>query len=143
MAHKNRSTQDLFTVVPPENLWVEFKESEGIFRCGRSTHPALKNLRLGKDLTFAVDPFAQEKLIVPNNCYGISFADSLATLKSQPVRGVAWIFPRGQTLPDGLVFNYRDKWHPLLNVSRPMTESKLLQTLNRLADMMRCTNMKV
>ncbi|GAA3927133.1 hypothetical protein [Litoribacillus peritrichatus] len=134
---------DVFTVVTPNNLWKEYSLQDGLYRCGRPTHPALKKLRLGKDIHFALDPFVNEELILPHPKMGISFGDSIATLKKQPVSGVAWILPKYKILPEGLLFNYRDKYHPLLNVSRKMPATELLAKLNELSKLMTCTNVRV
>ena len=140
MSKRKKVYKNLYTTVTPEELWNEFSE---VYRCGRPSHPNLKKLRLGKDLSFATDPLVQEKMVIPDPAKGISFADSIATLKSQPVSGVAWVLKSNKWLPEGLVFNYKDKWHPLLNVSEPMSESRLLQKLKELTGMMECTKIKV
>ncbi|MCH8498642.1 MAG: hypothetical protein LAT63_09200 [Marinobacter sp.] len=138
-----RLKDDVYTAVTPENLWKEYALHNGLYRCGRPSHPGLNKLRLGKDLHFASDPFIENELILPHPRMGISFADSIATLRRQPVKGVAWILRRNQMLPEGLVFNYKDKYHPLLNVSRPTPAPKLLELLNELSSLMQSTEIRV
>lgn len=135
-------TLDLYTVVSPENLWKVYKND--VWRCGKGTSPGLNKLRLGKDLYHAVDPFVPDNaVIVPNQRYGISFADSLNKLRSQPVKGKAWKLPVGKKLPDVLCFNFLHQDHPLLNVSRPMSAKELLVCLEELAGHMINTHEKV
>ena len=136
------NTKDLYTVVSPKELWKVYKSD--VWRCGRSSHPGLQNLRLGKDLHYALDPFVPDNaLIIPNRKFGISFADSLEKLRKQPVSGLAWKLSVGKKLPEGLCFNFLEKDHPLLNVSRPMTASELQLRLKQLANIMTNTNQKV
>ena len=137
------SRKHLYTVITPERLWEEYSDEPGIYRCGRGSHPALKKLRFNKDLHCGIDPFVDDPLILPNPAMGISFADSIQTLKRQPVNGVAWLLPSGRQLPKGLVFNYKDKYHPLLNVEVPMPASEFKRLLDQLAKLMECTKIKV
>ncbi|EGQ8056190.1 hypothetical protein ACS6BV_004688 [Vibrio alginolyticus] len=115
-----------------------------VWRCGRGSHPGLQKLRLGKDLHYALDPFVPDNaLIIPNRKFGISFADSLEKLRKQLVSGRAWKLSVGKKLPEGLCFNYLDKDHPLLNVSKPMPARELQMRLEELAEIMINTNQKV
>lgn len=134
--------KDLYTVVSPKELWNVYKND--VWRCGRSSHAGLNKLRLGKDLDYAIDPFIPNNaLIIPNQKFGISFADSLDKLRKQPVSGRAWRLGVGKQLPEGLCFNFLQKDHPLLNVSRPMTAEDLILRLDKLSKLMINTNEKV
>ncbi len=135
-------SRNLYTVVSPGELWNTYKND--LWRCGRPKHPALHKLRLGKDLYFAMDPFVPDNaLILPNEKYGISFSDSIEKLRSQPISGVAWKLELGKHLPEGLCFNYRDKDHPLLNVSRIMPANELVSLLGELSTIMENTSQRV
>lgn len=135
-------SKNLYTVVSPKELWSVYKND--VWRCGRNSHAGLNKLRLGKDLHYAIDPFIPDNaLILPNQKFGISFADSLDKLRKQPVSGRAWKLAVGRQLPDGLCFNFLQKDHPLLNVSRPMTANNLLICLEQLSKLMINTNEKV
>ena len=134
--------QNYYTVISPEKLWEAYRQD--ILRCGRGTHPGLQKLRLGKDIHFATDPFTpNNSMIIPNHKFGISFADSIEKLRKQPVSGTAWKLPFGKQLPDGLCFNYREKDHPLLNVSRVMPENEFISLLQKLSGLMENTKQKV
>lgn len=135
-------TKDLYTIVSPKDLWKIYKND--VWRCGRGSHPGLNKLRLGKDLHHAIDPFVPDNaLIIPNQKFGISFADSLDKLRKQPVSGRAWKLGIGRQLPEGLCFNFLQKDHPLLNVSKPMTAKDLMLRLDQLSKIMTNTNQKV
>ena len=135
-------SKNLYTVVSPKELWSVYKND--VWRCGRNSHAGLNKLRLGKDLHYAIDPFIPDNaLILPNQKFGISFADSLDKLRKQPVSGRAWKLAVGRQLPDGLCFNFLQKDHLLLNVSRPMTANNLLICLEQLSKLMINTNEKV
>ena len=134
--------KDLYTVVSPKELWKVYKND--VWRCGRRDHAGLDKLRLGKDLDYAIDPFVPKNaLIIPNQKIGISFADSLDKLRRQPVSGRAWKLAVGKQLPEGLCFNFLQKDHPLLNVSRPMTAEDLILRLGQLNILMTNTHEKV
>jgi len=128
--------KDHFITVYPRDLWKVFSDKNALYRAGSAAHPRFVNLRLGKDLKASHDPFVDDPLILPNPRGGISFSDSIETMKRHGLKGTPWVLPKGKIIPHGLVFNYIDKTHPLLNVSRPMRQSELVKLLKQLTLMM-------
>ncbi|MGI9282783.1 MAG: hypothetical protein ACR2PX_24570 [Endozoicomonas sp.] len=124
-----RST--LYTDLDPMDFWVEIV-NDSIYRSSRSkTHPNIKKIR-PIDVKSAVDPFVpKNKIIIPCSDKGVSFADSPATLRRKGFFRGQWIWEASPgPLPEGLVINYQNKTHPLLNVCRVMTEEEFLEKIN-------------
>ncbi len=144
---------DFYTTASPEDFWIEVINSP-IYRSSQSrNNPKFLSRRVLRksDFKIATDPFTEDRLILPDYTRGLSFADSIETLRNKKVRGkfifrgqYAWKISIG-ALPHGLVVNYQDKTHPLINVRIPMKESEFIEKINHLIQTGRytCTNIKV
>lgn len=80
------------------------------------------------------------QIVLPDATKGLSFADSIERLARIPIAGRVWLLPRGSQLPEGLVFNYRSKDHPLLNVSRRMSVVELTMKLTAVSALLKPTD---
>jgi hypothetical protein len=80
------------------------------------------------------------QLVIPDATKGLSFSDSIERLTGIPIAGRVWLLPRGSQLPEGLIFNYRTKDHPLLNVSRRMSVVELTTKLTAVSSLLRPTD---
>ncbi|WP_020408916.1 hypothetical protein [Hahella ganghwensis] len=142
-----------YTTASPEDFWIEVVHSE-VYRSSKSkSNPKYlqKDGLRPADFDKAADPFAEDKLLIPNPNKGLSFADSMETLRNKKIRGkylfrgqTAWMITPGP-LPEGLVINYQDKSHPMINACRVMLESEFINKINTLLEQNRyiCTNIKV
>ena len=81
--------------------------------------------------------------VLPNATKGLSFSDSVQRLGRLRIKGVIWELSSPEELPDGLVINYKDKDHPLINVDRKMTAAMAIRLLNQLGKKMTRTKYKV
>jgi hypothetical protein len=73
----------------------------------------------------------------------LSFSDSVETLAKKSLEGDVWVIPKGSRILGGLVFNIKDKDHPLLNVSRLKSVLELTALLTELATMMKPCDVKI
>jgi hypothetical protein len=96
-----------------------------------------------KDLDVRLDPDTGLEMVYPNAMKGLSFSDSVETLAKKSLEGDVWVIPKGSRIPGGLVFNIKDKDHPLLNVSRLMSVLELTALLTELAAMMKPCGVKI
>jgi len=117
-------TRDKYTTIHPDELWQVYAQVQALFRGGGSgTSPKLVGTKgpSARHLDIVYDPVECIEIVVPNPTKGLSFADSVERLQRLNIGGVVWKLPRGSTLPKGLVFNYLELDHPLLNAAVRMS----------------------
>lgn len=133
-------SKDRFTTLGPDEIWKLYNSVYGIFRGGGNAN-APKLVRADgprrSDLFVVFDPLTNMEMVQPSATMGLSFADSIEVLARKKVEGHVWVLPRGQTLPEGLVFNIKNVDHPLLNVGRPMSVLDMVAKLTQLAGQMK------
>ncbi|MBU6953660.1 hypothetical protein [Hahella sp. HN01] len=135
-----------FTTIGPDEIWKIYNNLHGIFRGGgNSKSPKLVRADgpRRKDLDVRIDPDSGLEMVYPNPIKGLSFADSVDTLARKSLEGHVWLLPKGSKIPKNLVFNIKDKDHPLLNVSKPMSVLELTALLTELADLMVACDVKI
>ena len=143
-----QNNKDLYTTIAPSELWKVYEKLDGLFRGGGSDEaPKLisANGPRTRDFTIIYDPVERCQVAIPDVTKGLSFAGSVDRLKRNNIAGRVWLLPKGTTLPEGLVFNYKnpDTDHPLLNVSRKMTVIELVAKLTAVAALLKKTDTKV
>jgi len=134
--------QDIWLELGPSDIWKHYNNLNYIIRgSGNSTSAKLDKYRQ-RDLSIEYNTTG-EVIICPSPTKGISFATTLERLESIPIRGYVWKLPKNSRIPEGLIFNVKDKDHPLLNVSRKMSENEFLIKLKDLSRHMVKTNYKI
>lgn len=135
-----------FTTIGPDEIWKIYNDVHGIFRGGGNMN-APRIIRADgprrKDLDVRFDSNTGLEMAYPNSTKGLSFSDSVETLAEKLLEGQVWVIPKGSKIPGNLVFNIKDKDHPLLNVSNPMSVLELTALLTELAAMMRPCDIKI
>jgi len=135
-----------YTTIGPNEIWKVYNNLHGIFRSGGTTSTP-KIVRADgprrKDLDIRLDPASGLEMVFPNPIKGLSFADSIDTLARKSLEGQVWIIPKGSKIPGNSVFNIKDKDHPLLNVSKPMSVLELTALLTELASLMKPCDVKI
>jgi hypothetical protein len=97
-----------------------------------------------KDITVIYDPEHEIEMVIPNPSKGLSFASNIQKLSKNPIiSGHVWVLPKGESLPDGLVFNVKDFTHPLLNVSRRMSLAEFTDKLRVLSTKLKPAKIKI
>lgn len=135
-----------FTTVGPNEIWKIYNNLHGIFRGGgNSSSPKISRADgpRRKDLDVRIDPDTGLEMVYPNPIKGLSFSDSVETLARKALEGQVWVIPKGSKIPGDLVFNIKDKDHPLLNVSKPMSVLELTALLTELAALMKPCDIKI
>jgi hypothetical protein len=95
-------------------------------------------------VTIIYDTDQEIEVVVPDPTKGISFSDNVQRLSQNPIiSGHVWILPQTETLPEGLVFNVRDRVHPLLNVGRRMSLVEFVEKLRVLSVKMKYANVRI
>jgi len=116
--------EDKYTTLQPEELWHIYANVEAIFRgAGSGSSPKLVGTKgpSARHLDIIYDPVECVEVVVPNLTKGLSFSGSVERLQRLNIGGAVWKLPRGAILPKGLVFNYREIDHPLLNAGVRMS----------------------
>ena len=135
-----------FTTIGPNEIWKVYNNLYGIFRGGGNTQSP-KIVRADgprrKDLDVRIDASSGLETVYPNSIKGFSFSDSVETLAKKSLEGQVWVIPKGSKIPGDLVFNIKDKDHPLLNVSKPMSVLELTALLTELAALMKACDVKI
>ena len=141
-----KSDKDLYTELKPEEIWKVYRNVEALFRGGGNQgSPRLygsKGVR-ARDFKIFFDHRENLEMVLPDKTKGLSFADSIERLENLPVRGTVWCLPKGTKLPKGLVINYKDLDHPLVNVEYKMTVLELMAKLKQLAILMEKTEVTI
>jgi hypothetical protein len=136
-----------YTVLGPDELWAFYAGAPGIYRGGGNSSTA-KLVRpdspRSRDITVIFDPEHEIQMVIPDRTKGLSFSDSIAKLARPPIiSGHVWMLPRSVALPEGLVFNVKDRDHPLLNVAHPMALVELTEKLKVLSTRMKYTHVQI
>ncbi len=135
-----------FTTIGPDEIWKIYNNLHGIFRGGGNTKSP-KIVRADgprrKDLDVRIDPNSGLEMVYPNATKGLSFSNSIETLANKSLEGQVWVIPKGSKIPGNLVFNIKDKDHPLLNVSKSMSILELTALLTELASLMKPCDVKI
>ncbi|GAA3937990.1 hypothetical protein [Litoribacillus peritrichatus] len=136
-----------YTILGPNDLWQFYTGVAGIYRGGGNSSDS-KILRASgprvKDVTIIYDPDHEIEMVVPNPSKGLSFASNVEKLSKNPIiSGHVWVLPKGESLPEGLVFNIKDFTHPLLNVSRKMSLPEFTEKLRVLAGKLKPAKVKI
>jgi hypothetical protein len=135
-----------FTTIGPDEIWKLYNNLHGIFRGGGNSNSP-KIVRADgprrKDLDVRIDPNTGLEMVYPNLVKGLSFSDSIETLAAKSLEGQVWVIPKGSKIPGGLVFNIKDKDHPLLNVAKPISVLELTALLTELAALMKPCDVKI
>ncbi|WHI45383.1 hypothetical protein ACJJIW_08880 [Microbulbifer sp. JMSA004] len=144
---KKKLEDSKYTILGPDDLWKFYNGVAGIYRGGGNTLDS-KIVRASgprvKDITVIHDPDHEIEMVIPNPSKGLSFASNIKKLSKNPViSGYVWVLPRGECLPEGLVFNVKDFTHPLLNVSRKMSLAEFTEKLKVLASKLKSTKVKI
>lgn len=138
--------QGQYTTVGPDEIWKLYNNLHGIFR-GGANQQSPKLVRADgprrKDLDVRIDPSSGLEMVYPNPTKGLSFSDSVEMLARKSLEGQVWMIPKGTRIPGDLVFNIKDRDHPLLNVSRKMSVLELTALLMELAALMKPCDVKI
>lgn len=140
------SVTDLYTSIPPSEIWKVYDNLAGLFRGGGSDgSPKLVTASgpRARDFNFVYDPIERCQIAVPDVTKGLSFSTTVERLRRIPIPGRVWLLPRGAILPEGLQFNFRDRDHPLLNVSRRMPVVELLSKLTAISALLKPTEVRI
>ncbi|WP_215396142.1 hypothetical protein [Rheinheimera oceanensis] len=144
---KYRIEDGKYTTLGPQELWAFYRGLSGLYRgAGSSGSPKLvrANGPRSKDVTIVYDAEHEIEMVLPDRTKGLSFASSVEKLAKTPIiSGHVWLLPKGTMLPEGLIFNVKDKDHPLLNVSRKMSVSEFTEKLLVLSGKMVAANISV
>jgi hypothetical protein len=138
-----QNQSNVYTTLGPSELWRVYNQLDGLFRGGgNSESPQLirANGPRANDFAIIFDPVERCQIVIPDPSRGLSFSDSIERLKGIPIAGRVWLLPRGAMIPEGLVFNFKTKDHPLLNVSRRMTVVDLTAKLTAVAALLKPTD---
>ncbi|GAB2191808.1 hypothetical protein [Sessilibacter sp. MAH2] len=144
---KKKLEDSKYTILGPDDLWKFYTGLSGVYRGGGNSSDS-KILRSSgpraKDVTVIYDPDHEIEMVIPNPSKGLSFASNIEKLSKNPIiSGHVWILPKGESLPEGLVFNVKDFAHPLLNVSRKMSLAEFSEKLRVLAGKLKPTRVKI
>jgi hypothetical protein len=140
----------MFITIPGDSLWrvyTEDKAPQGLYRGGgTATTPNTFKKDGGKerprrpiDFRIVFDPATNKEMVFPDPTRGLSFSSTVDRLKGIGIRGTVWRLPREARLPKGLVVNYNDITHPLINVAYKMTVDDLIGFLKELESLMEKT----
>jgi hypothetical protein len=144
----------MYITIPGENLWSVYtkdKAPDGIYRGGgnASSPRAVKKDDEGKDrvrpddFDIKFDESTKKDAVYPNPTLGLSFASSVAWLRRRKITGTVWRLPRNARLPPGLVVNYNDIEHPLINVAYKMSVPELVEKLRQLEALLEKTGIVI
>lgn len=137
---------ELYTTIAPDDLWRFYSDAGGIFvGGGNASDPKLipaKGFR-PRDVDIVFDTLECVHFVLPNPTKGISFADNIPRLERLGITGVVWKLPAGAVLPRGLVFNVKDRDHPLLNAGTRMSLPEFSAKLRVLAQQMLPTETRI
>ena len=132
------------------NVYTKPKAPEGLFRGGgNKASPKMYKTENGNDAVRPADFNIQydkaqgEYMVYPDVTKGLSFSNSIQRLKDIPIQGKVWQLPRDKKLPEDLVINFNTIDHPLINVGKKMTVTKLISTLKELEMMMQYTGVNI
>ncbi|GAA6167381.1 hypothetical protein [Sessilibacter corallicola] len=144
---KSKLEDSKYTILKPDEVWQFYSTVAGIYRGGGNSSSS-KIVRANgprvKDVNVIYDPDYQLEVVIPNPSKGLSFASNIQKLANNPViSGHVWILPKGESLPEGLVFNVKDYEHPLLNVSRKMSLIEFTEKLKVLSNKLKPARIKI
>lgn len=142
-----RIEEGKYTVLEPVELWQFYFGNAGLYRGGGSTsNPKLirANGPRARDIKILYDAEQEIDMVIPDPTKGLSFANNIQKLSKNPtISGRVWMLPKGQTLPEGLIFNVKTKDHPLLNVGRRMSLAEFIEKLKVLSAKMVYTRVRI
>lgn len=109
---KRKLEDSKYTILGPNDLWKFYAGVTGIYRGGGNSSDS-KILRARgprtKDVNIVFDADHQLEMVVPSPTKGLSFASNIEKLSKDPIiSGHVWVLPKGENLPEGLVFNVKD-----------------------------------
>jgi hypothetical protein len=143
----------MYIQIERESIWEVYTEEiakHGLFRGGGSASSAKMYKKEGEkesvreaDFKIVYDKSINEYMVYPDITKGLSFSNSLQRLQDLPIRGKVWRLPRGESLPEGLVINYRTIDHPLVNVKYKMPMPDLISKLKELERKMEFTGVNI
>lgn len=135
----------MYTTLAPHEVWSAYTNGKIFKGGGNSSEPKMvrQNRLRAADFDIETDAKTGVAWVLPNPRKGLSFSDSVQRLEQLKINGHIWEFPAPEELPDGLVINYKDKNHPLINVSRKMTEAMAIKLLVELGRKMRKTSYRI
>lgn len=133
-----------YTTLQPGEVWKTYVGGKIFKGGGNSSEPKMvrQNRLRAADFDIQTDDNGAE-WVMPNEKKGLSFADSIERLEKLKISGHVWELNDSQDLPDGLVINYKDKDHPLVNVSRKTSIAETIRLLNELGSRMVSTGQKI
>jgi hypothetical protein len=144
---KHRLEEAKYTVLRPEDLWHFYLGAGALYRGGGGLlGPKIlrANGPRAHDVTVIYDHDQEIEVVVPDATKGLSFADSIQKLSKRPtISGHVWVLPRSETLPEGLVFNVKERDHPLLNVGRRMSLAEFAEKLRVLSGKMQYARVRI
>lgn len=144
---KYRIEEGRYTVLKPEELWQFYSGNVGLYRGGGNTRePKLvrANGPRASDIVIVYDAEQEIDMVIPDPTRGISFSSNIQKLSKNPIiSGQVWLLPKGESLPEGLVFNVKVKDHPLLNVNRRMSLAEFIEKVMVLSSKMRNTGVRI
>ena len=136
-----------YTVLRPEDLWHFYLGAAALYRGGGGLlGPKLlrANGPRTQDVTVIFDADQEIEVVVPDTTKGLSFSDSVQKLSQRPtISGHVWMLPRTESLPEGLVFNVKERDHPLLNVGRRMSLVEFAEKLRVLSGKMQYARVRI
>ncbi len=137
---------NLYTTLLPEEVWKVYADVEGLFRSGGNRKDSKligpKGIR-ARDFLVAFDDEDCMDVVMPHNGKGLSFSDNIPRLQRLGISGVVWCLPKDAVIPRGLVVNYKNKDHPMINVETKMTLIELEAKLKVLAQQMIPTEVRI
>jgi hypothetical protein len=145
----------MFITIPGDSLWsvyTEDKAPRGLYHGGgddKSPRAVRKNaegqyrLKREKDFKIVFDEVSRKNIVYPDPTLGLSFSSTVERLQRLGIRGKVWRLPRKARLPDGLMINYNDITHPLINVAYKMPVEDLIEKLKQLEALMENTGILI
>jgi hypothetical protein len=144
----------MFITIPGDSLWSVYtkdKAPDGIYRGGgNASSPRVvktddegKNSVRRSDFDIKFDESTKTDVAYPNPTLGLSFSSTVDRLRIRKITGKVWRLPRNARLPPGLVVNYNDIEHPLINAAYKMTVDELVEKLKQLEALMENTGITI
>jgi hypothetical protein len=136
---------NIYTTLQPNELWLVFKK--GVIYKGGGNNTEAKMVRQNRlraaDFDIRYNTAKGINEVHPNPSKGLSFSGTIDRLARLDIEGQVWQFDNTKQLPRGLVVNFNDMDHPLVNVDRVMLETEVIDLLCRLGKLMARTPYRI
>lgn len=136
-----------YITIAPGDLWKVFVQRRIYKGGGNTASPKMFGPNGPRDSDFDIRLHETTRVpwVYPNKTKGLSFAGSIARLERLRISGVVYELRAEdvQELPHGLVVNFKDSDHPLINVAEPMPVVEAIYLFSELGKLMKSTGIKI